>query len=329
MAPAHPPAPLPASYENPNYQRSPKSPNAPHPKYADLPAAYGEAMADWDNIAAAHATVAQILVTTDAFAALPAEIYPPVPGRSHASNMTPFGPALIHRSYDISVLWTLLHLAKIILLRSHPAMPPAAQMAAGVCAPATQPYAMLIGRITAGMQIPLGEDLSPFLGAVLTESTMSLFFAGVQFQDQTQREWLVTRLLEIDRRSGWASAGIIARGCETAWDKAASMGRGPPYMRRTRRMGEEGPLVLQDSSDRRSSNWRDKEKDAYGKGGRVHNAEFEEVGQRDADAGGQNSGNTQTNGDSRFVVRSRVSPWALNLLGTEEEVRAGLERVGL
>ena len=260
---------------------------------------------------AAHATVAQILTNAEAFAPLPPDICPPVP--SGKDNMTPFGPALVHRSYDISIIWTLLHLAKIILLRSHPAMPPAAQMAAGVGAQATQPYAMLIGRITAGMQIPLGEDLSPSLGAVLTESTLSLFFAGVQYQDPTQREWLITRLLEVDRRTGWASAGIIARGCETAWEKAAAMGRGPPYERRTRRIGEQGPLVLDPMAPQGSSSWRERDGDAFGKGA------------------GQQMGGTgrERNEEKGFIVKSRIPPWAMNLLGTEEDLRVGMERVGL
>lgn len=342
MAPAPPPAPLPASYENPKYQQSPTSPDTPHSNFIDLPAAYEDALIEWNNISAAHATVAQFLANTESFAPLPAEFYPPAPGASSNSNMTPFGPALVHRSYDISVLWTLLHLAKIILLRSHPAMPPAAHMAAGICAQSTQPYAMLIGCITAGMQIPLGEDLSPFLGAVLTESTMSLFFAGVQFQDPSQREWLVTRLLEIDRRSGWASSGIIARGCETAWEKAASMGRGPPYSRRTRRLGEEGPLLLGRLVPGGHSNWRDKEGDDGSKGGRFDDrqrVEPEHGGQGHGDGEdrrhpdsverGKGSRNRNISVDTRYVVRSGLSPWALNLLGTEEDLRAGMERVGL
>lgn len=342
MAPAHPPAPLPASYENSEYHQSPKTPNTPYPDLNNLPAAYEDAIVDWNNISAAHAAVAQILANTDSFAPLPADLYPPVPGGANKSNMTPFGPALVHRSYDISVLWTLLHLAKIILLRSHPAMPPAAQMAAGVCAQSTQPYAMLIGRITAGMQIPLGENLSPFLGAVLTESTMSLFFAGVQFQDPSQREWLVTRLLEIDRKSGWASSGIIARGCETAWERAASMGRGPPYSRRTRRLGVEGPLVLDRSVPEGHSNWRDKEGDDGSKGGRIDERRASVVGQEgqggDGDerrygaarwGQGDGSEKRSISGDTRYVVKSGLSPWAMNLLGTDEDLRAGLERVGL
>ncbi|KAH7062882.1 hypothetical protein BKA63DRAFT_188418 [Paraphoma chrysanthemicola] len=316
MAPAGPTAPLSSSYANPNYERSPPTPNTPHPKYLDLPAAYETAMIEWNSITAAHATVAQILTNAEAFAPLPPDLCPPVPGGT--GNMTPFGPALVHRSYDISILWTLLHLAKIILLRSHPAMPPAAQMAAGICAQATQPYATLIGRITAGMQIPLGDDLSPSLGAVLTESTLSLFFAGVQYQDPVQREWLVTRLLEIDRRTGWASAGIIARGCETSWERAASIGRGPPYQRRTRRVGEEGPLVLEETELENSGDWRKKEGDASGQGaGRVSDA----AGARRQ----SNNGSTERG----FVVTSRPKPWALNVFGTDEDLTEGMERVGL
>jgi hypothetical protein len=309
MAPSGPPAPLLNSYANPNYERSPPTPNTPHPKYADLPAAYQTAMDEWETITAAHNTVSHILTNTEAFGPLPADICPPIPGGT--GNMTPFGPPIVHRSYDISILWTLLHLAKIILLRSHPAMPPAAQMAAGVGAPATQPYAVLIGRITAGMQLPKGEDLSPSLGAVLTESTLSLFFAGVQYQEPRQREWLITRLADIDRRTGWASAGIIAQGCETAWEKAAAMGRGPPYKRRTKRIGEEGSLLYEDPIIERSGDRRDMD-------------DGDPAVQRGGPIGGM-----QGNGERGFVVKNRPPPWALNLLGTEEDLRASMERVGL
>ncbi|CAO2652798.1 Nn.00g022090.m01.CDS01 [Neocucurbitaria sp. VM-36] len=351
MAPSQPSTPFPASYENPNYESSPPTPNIPHPRYADLPAAYDSALAEWNSISAAHTAVAQILATTDSFAPLPAEQGPPVPGGN--GNMTPFGPALVHRSYDISVLWTLVHLAQIILLRSHPAMPPAAHMAAGVCAQATQPYAMLIGRITAGMQIPLGEGLSPFLGAVLTESTMPLFFAGIQFQDPEQRYWLITRLLEVDRRTGWASAGMIARGCETAWEKAASLGRGPPYTRRTRRVGEKGPLILDELNSGRRANWKENDGDAFGKGagggvqrppgdlyrsagdswdgaGRYPSGDSRGMdGGRGGDGATQDGNEEEVSRDTRYVVKSRMPPWAMNLLGTEEDLRAGMERVGL
>lgn len=226
--------------------------------------------------------------------------------------MTPFGPALVHRSYDISTLWTMLHLSNILLLRSHPAMPPAAMVAAGVCAPATQPYAMLIGRISAGMQIPASDDmpLSPFLGAALIESTMALFFGGVQYQAADQRSWLIKRLLDIDRRTGWASAGVIARSCETSWERAAELGRGPPYEhRKTRRFGEEGPIALDPDEvegGMRDSTGRNVGRDAWS----------DERERRESE-------------DQRFVVGSKSVPWAKNLLATEEELRVEMERVEL
>lgn len=310
MAPARPHAPITRQYANPAYERSPPTMNVPLPQHTDLPAAYQSAIEEWESMNAAHAIIAQVLSNTEAFAPLPPELQVVLPGET--STMTPFGPAVVHRSYDISVLWTLLHLSKIILLRSHPAMPPAMMMAAGVCAQATGPYAALIGRITAGIQLPMGEDLSPFLGSVLQESTMSLFFAGVQYQDPTQREWTITRLLETDRRTGWASAGIIARGVETSWERAAQMGRGPPYKRRTRRPGEEGPLVLEEEGASPST-WRQKEGDnALGQGTRM-----EEVVDPDAPE------------ERRYLVKSRMVTWAKNILGTEEDLQSGLEKVQL
>lgn len=142
---------------------------------------------------------------------------------------------------------------------------------------------------------------------------MSLFFAAVQYQDAAQREWTITRLLEIDRRTGWASAGIIARGVETSWERAAQMGRGPPYKRRTRRVGEEGPLVLEEE-DMGSSNWRNQEVDDVGKGSQMQSHEVEEQS-------GQ--------GETRYLMKPRMVTWAKNVFGTEEDLQAGMERVGL
>jgi hypothetical protein len=317
MAPSPAPAPILPSYDNSTYERSPPTPHTPHPRYADLPSAYDTALAEWESISKAHSTVACILESTEALAPLPEDLFPPAPGEDggirSGGNTTPFGPAIMYTSYGISILWTMLHLARIVLLRSHPGMPAAAQMAAGVCASATAPSCNLIGRITAGMQIPVTSDLSPFLGAVLTESTMPLFFAGVTFQDSAQREWLVTRLLEIDQRTGWASAGIIARGCETSWESAAAMGRGPPYMRRTsevvRGRGEDTQIL-------------GKGKGKADEGGRgVDGPVRQENRVREIGREGD--------GERRYVVKSRAPPWALNLLGTEEDLRMGMERFGL
>jgi len=303
MAPSPGLAPIHSSYENPSFERSPPTPSTPHPRYADLPAAYEHAVSEWQNIVDAHTKVSELLEQADGFTPLPEDILPPAPGGQRQGLSEPFGPPILYRSYDISIIWMMIHLSKIILLRSHPAMPAAATMAAGVCTSAAAPYCMLIGRIAVGMQIPVTPDLSPFLGAVLTESTMPLFFAGVTFQEPQHREWLITRLLEIDKRTGWASAGIIARGCETAWEKAAEMGRGPPYVRRTdpiRKVDENGQYADQreDSGIARERN-------------RVRERQTGEP-------------------ETRFVVKSGLTgTWAVNLLGTEEDLRMGMERFGL
>ncbi|KAF2469656.1 uncharacterized protein BDR25DRAFT_46870 [Lindgomyces ingoldianus] len=312
MAPSRPPISLPTSYANPdpNWHDSPKPPHTPHPKFADLPSAYDAALNDWTSILHAHTALSQILSSTAPFDPLPSDLN--FTAFAPGGPTTPFGPALVYRSYDISILWTLLHLSHILLLRSHPAMPPAAMAAASICAPATAPYANLVGRIAAGLQMPMTEStpLNPNLGAAMIESTMSLFFAGIQYQDPKQREWLVGRLLDIDRRTGWASAGVIARSCETSWEKAAELGRGPSYeRRRTRRFGEVGPLVL------------DPDQNQDERGGSRGGEMGERVSER---RGGVFEGD-----EKRFVVRhpKGYTPWAMNLLGTDEDLRVGMEKV--
>ena len=324
MAPAQPAPPLPSTYANPEQrtlnnplhsEQAPQTLPASHAssRFQDLPAAYKAALADWNAISTAHATIASILSSTPSFAPLTPDLYPPVPGSPSSNNdprMTPFGPALMHRSYDISIIWCMLHLAQILLLRAHPGMPPAAMVAASVSASATQPYAILIGRISAGLQLPMSEDvpLTPALGAALIEATMSLFFAGIQYQDAKQRDWLITRLLAVDRRTGWASAGVIARSCETSWEKAAEAGKGAPYpQRKTRRFGEEGPIALDPEP---GSGW--------GGGGK---------------AGGMSmDGVHDESGETRYVFKSAARttvPWAMNILSTDEDLSVGMGRVGL
>jgi hypothetical protein len=145
---------------------------------------------------------------------------------------TPFGPAIIYRSHDIANLWALYYMAYIIALRSHPHMPPAAMMAAGIMAHQTAEFAQIIGQIAGGIVPPTaGRELNPGLGAALCEVSMPLFFAGVQYQAPPQRHWLVSNLQNIEARTGWASVGMIAQGCETSWVKAHEAGRGPPWER--------------------------------------------------------------------------------------------------
>ena len=90
------------------------------------------------------------------------------------------------------------------------------------------------------------------------------------------------------------------------------MGRGPPYKRRTRRVGEEGPLVLEEEGAS-PPNWRSKQGDnAMGQGARM-----EELPQ------------DESNEDQGYTANPRMVTWAKNVFGTEEDLRAGMERVGL
>ncbi|KAF2019271.1 hypothetical protein BU24DRAFT_341519 [Aaosphaeria arxii CBS 175.79] len=305
MAPSRPNTSLPTTYANPEQasnSSSPRTPKSPSSQLPDLPAAMESAMAEWNSIAQAHNTIAMILTKTPAFQPLPSDPLP-LPPDPQGKNRAPFGPPLIHRSYDISILWSLINLSQILLLRAHPTMPPAAMVAANVCAPATQPYAILIGRIASGMQMPTFPEASvtPALGAALIEITMSLFFAGVQYTDASQREWLITRLVDIDRRTGWASAGVVARAIETSWEKTGEMGRGPAYPNRITRafgMDEE-----------------DSDEDGDGEG--------ENAPSMDGNVGGE---------ERRFVVRHRgggLVPWAMNVLATDEDLRVGIDRMGI
>jgi hypothetical protein len=158
--------------------------------------------------------------------------FQPLSAELHQPQSTPFGPALQYRSYDVANLWALYYMSYIIALRSHPHMPAPAMMAAGIAAPQTAPFAQLIGQIAGGLvPPPSGQPLNPSLGASLCEVTMPLFFAGIQYQDSEQRAWLVSHVRDIEARTGWASVGMIAQGCETAWVKAFEAGRGPPYQR--------------------------------------------------------------------------------------------------
>ena len=158
------------------------------------------------------------------FQPLTPDVTPPI--------MTPFGDALEYRTYSISCIWVMYYTGRIIATRMHPSMPPAAMMAAGVAAPKTADWARTIGRICAGLQPPpSNQPLNPSLGAALMESTLGLFFAGVQYRDAHQRRYIITALRNIADLTGWQSSALIAAGCETFWMKMAEAGRGPPYQK--------------------------------------------------------------------------------------------------
>ena len=244
----------------------------------DLEAATMAAEAEWNDIKNALEVFEQSLGSD--FQPLSPEYMQPL--------STPFGPALYYRTYSMACIWALYYTARIITARVHPSMPPAAMVAAGVAAFKTKGWAKLIGRVCAGLQ-PTNTNtttqLNPSLGAALIESSLCLFFAGIQYQDAGQRGWTITKLRDIARLTGWQSSAAIASGCETAWTKAAEAGKGPPYQRTM---------------------------DPTAKDDRV-------AGRRPD----LNGGPPKDNNDRRFITinpGARVH-WALGLLSVEEDMR--------
>ncbi|KAG6102199.1 hypothetical protein E4U30_007710 [Claviceps sp. LM220 group G6] len=146
---------------------------------------------------------------------------------------TPFGTALQFRTYSVAGIWMNYYMGLIHLYRSRPNMPPAAMQAAGMAAPSTAGYAIQIGRIAAGLTDDLSSkrDISTTLAAALIESSFCLFVAAVQLQDNSQRCWVIQRVFDVVRLTGWQTARKIAVGCESAWIKVAQLGHGPQYRR--------------------------------------------------------------------------------------------------
>ncbi|KAJ5666801.1 hypothetical protein N7462_011210 [Penicillium macrosclerotiorum] len=187
---------------------------------------YNEAEREWE----------EILAASDTFAKALGRDFQPLPADVTQSIATPFGPALQYRTHTIAVIWGFYYAARILLHRLHPCMPPAMMMAAGVAAATTTEYAQTIGRITGGIYYPQrynleAGSLSPTLGSSLTEMTMPIFFAGVQYMDPAQRGWTIAKLRDVSRLTGWKTSDAIASGCEKSWIIAAKQGRGPPYQR--------------------------------------------------------------------------------------------------
>ncbi|QUC16986.1 uncharacterized protein UV8b_01227 [Ustilaginoidea virens] len=146
---------------------------------------------------------------------------------------TPFGTALQYRTYSVAGIWMNYYMGLIHLYRSRPNMPPAAMQAAGMAAPSTAGYAIQIGRIAAGLTDDCSQkrEISTTLAAALIESSFCLFVAAVQLQENSQRCWVIQRVYDIARLTGWQTARKIAIGCETAWIKVSQLGLGPQYKR--------------------------------------------------------------------------------------------------
>lgn len=222
MMPSKGPAPPPAPFIDARDRG-----HSPPKDSSELEATEAEAEGEWEEIRKAFDVYFSSLGS--AFKPLPADSAPPV--------STPFGPALQYRSHQIAVLWAFYYLGKILLYRMHPSMPPAAMVAATVAASVTEEDAQRVGRIAAGVYYPQRSNLeagslNPTLGAALTEITVTIFFAAVQFTDAVQRGWTVAKLRNIARLTGWQTAAAIATGCEASWYNQHKKGKGPAYEKR-------------------------------------------------------------------------------------------------
>ncbi|KAL7822900.1 hypothetical protein V8C26DRAFT_191316 [Trichoderma gracile] len=147
---------------------------------------------------------------------------------------TPFGDPIYFRTYSIAGIWMNYYMGFIHLYRSHPSMPPVAMRAAGMTANKTAGFALKIGQIASGLAADCSEytEINTYLGAALIESSFCVFVAGIQYSDTAQRQWVIQRMHDVARLTGWQSAMQIACGCESAWIKASQMG-GPEYTRPT------------------------------------------------------------------------------------------------
>ncbi|TLD21249.1 hypothetical protein PspLS_08987 [Pyricularia sp. CBS 133598] len=181
------------------------------------------ALAEWEGIRQAF----------DLFNASLGSDFGPLTSEFEPTKPSPFGPALTYRTYSIAGVFMNYYMGLIVLYRAHPSMPPVAMVAAGMAAQQTGMYANTIGRILAGLVdvTPGMSEITTVVGGILIESCFPMFVAGVQYQDNAQRVWTIGRLLDVVRLTGWRSAHQIAGGCESAWIKAASLKRGPPYER--------------------------------------------------------------------------------------------------
>lgn len=152
-----------------------------------------------------------------------------------ATPSSPFGPGLRYQSSAIACIWLHYNIGRILLHRLHPYMPPAAMVAAGVAAHLTRDYAANVGKICSGLYSTIpsnaAEPLDPTYAGALIESTFTLLFAGVQYQDISQRGWTIAKLYDIARMTGWQTSASIAAACETAWERMGQAGKGPPYTR--------------------------------------------------------------------------------------------------
>lgn len=218
IPPSTRPPRLPRGFSNDRHM----NPNNENIHFDDLDTATLDAERDWAEILKAFHVLQESLGPE----------YQPLGIEYMPAHPTPFGSAIYYKTYSIASLQMLYNMAMIILHRCHPSMPPIQMMASGIQAGKTATYAVNIARVLAGL-VPTDHNtqINPALGASLIEASLPLFFAGVQYDTQDQRDWTVKKLREIHRLTGWTTASRVLLGCQRAWEKTAEMGRGPPYVR--------------------------------------------------------------------------------------------------
>jgi hypothetical protein len=289
------------------------SPSTPTTLDIDLSAQTALALQEHASITAAFDLFAHLLSNPE-YAPLNPDTTPPI--------STPFGPAIQYRTYPISCIWAFYNVGRILIHRLHPHMPPAAMVAAGVCAHLTHTYAQTIGRICAGLYLPSTysfqtSNLNPSLGSALMESSFSLFFAGIQFQDAAQRGWTVSKLNDIARLTGWQTSASIAAGCEVCWERMGEMNKGPKYVP-TMARGNKGDRP--DGRTRRGDEIRER---GAGWGGAVKVEGSGRAQKRNAQVEADDEEPVMINHDRRFI---NVNPsarvhWALGILGLEDDMQ--------
>jgi hypothetical protein len=184
---------------------------------------------------AALAEHAAIGVGFDLFASSLGPEFQPMGTDGHRSQTSPFGPPMMYRSPEIALIWLHYYVGKILWHRLHPHMPPAAMVSAGVTAHLTKHISQTAGKVAAGLYLMTpgspSEDLDPVYAGALIESTFPLLFAAIQYQEASQRGWIISKLHDIARMTGWQTSGAVAAACEIAWERMGLAGRGPSYTR--------------------------------------------------------------------------------------------------
>lgn len=154
---------------SPTYSGSPQSSEGGE---IDLEAQRLEAEEEWQDIRNAFN------VLEDHFG----EDFQPLGEEFSTPAQTPFGPALQYRTYGIAGIWMNYYMGLISCHRSHPSLPPAAMVAAGLASRKTAFFANELGCIAAGIAPDLSmiNQVNPGVGAALVESSTCLFLSGVQ-----------------------------------------------------------------------------------------------------------------------------------------------------